>query len=496
VPLSTFVNSRFKPIAASADIAIHGGEPRYKSYISTAKKTGCKLALWGCEAGWISRCHETLPLFDIIFANGKDSLAALREAGYENAILPPKTPGTAPSAPPPSHVPPPEPESPPAPPTPGGLSEPGDDAGGSPPMIDLANLPRIEPLGTFQSEDSEPSSVRFSSASHAYGVVNRNENVRAASAAGGVFTLLCEEIINKGGVVFGAVYNDSFETVHAKAERMPECVPMRGVKYAISDTKGIYKRAVSSLRQGKRVLFTGTACQIARLYATLGDGTSFSHKNDHPRLLTADVVCGGAADPKVFSAYLKYVAEKNGGHATAVDLSSKPMGMGRACVRIGSESNTYEVPVNRDPFIRAYRAGLCLRPECYDCPHQKSKRGSDLTLASFPGGKKHIPELCDDKGASLVLAHSQKGREMMESLAHRSIVREIPPDALSDYNSAVTTVPEKHKNRDGFYGDIKIMRFDKAVANSIGSKFQGISAVKESILSVWEKIRNIRKRKT
>ncbi|MCL1806313.1 MAG: Coenzyme F420 hydrogenase/dehydrogenase, beta subunit C-terminal domain [Oscillospiraceae bacterium] len=475
-PLGLFVTSRFRTLADDADVAIHGGEPKHKPFITAVKKAGCKAVLWGCEELWIKRCYAVLPMFDLIFARDKEAYAALREAGYADVVLP-KSAGV---------------EEPPV----EGKPESGHTAtslpqtesdmigGDPPPMIDLSDLPKLTPLPEYDLPLSEPSDViEFSPRIHAYGVVNKNENVRAASAAGGVFSLLCEEYIGRGGVVFGARFNAIFETIHVKADRMPDCIPMRGVKYAFSDTEGIYDQAVSSLKQGKHVLFTGTACQISSLYKHLG-----GREHDHPLLLTVDMVCGGAADPAVFAAYLKYVEEKNGAPATAVDLSSKPMGLSHAKVRIGSENGTYEVAVERDPFLRAYRAGLCLRPECYNCPHHEEKRGSDLTLGSFPGGRKHIPELFDDKGASLVLAHTEKGFQVMDSLASRAIVREVPPDVLPDYNTALVTIPNRHKNRERFYADLPKMRFDKAVSRSIGSSVWGILTAKRSIIPVWKKI--------
>ncbi|MDR0293572.1 MAG: Coenzyme F420 hydrogenase/dehydrogenase, beta subunit C-terminal domain [Oscillospiraceae bacterium] len=529
-PLTPFVTSRFRAMTAEADVAIHCGEPKYKPYVSAAKKAGCKLALWGCETAWVKRCHTVLPLFDLIFALDREAYAALRGDGYTDVVLP-KPGGNEPDGPEPSGSPEPEqpeqsekqeglgePEEPQKSEEPEKLEEPEtpkelerpeetekqegpeqnaepipepDAAPHSPPMIDLSSLPKLEPLPELERlpERGRDMSKLLTPRTHAYGVVNPNENVRAASSAGGVFTLLCEEIIGQGGVVFGARYNEKFETVHVKAERMPECVPMRGVKYAAGETEGIYEQAVSCLRQGKRVLFTGTACQIARLYAHPGG------RPDHPRLLTADMVCGGIADPAVFAQYLTYVEEKNGAPATAVDMSGKPMGLGRASARVGSENGTYEVPVTRDPFLRAYRAGLCLLPECHRCSHLGERRGSDLTLGGFPDGRRHIPELYDDKGASLVLAHTQKGRDMMEALVRRAIVREVPPDALPSYNAALVSIPGKHKNRDRFYEDVGKMPFDKAVARSIGPAGWSILTAKRSILPVWRNITRLVKKR-
>jgi coenzyme F420-reducing hydrogenase beta subunit len=463
-PLTSFVNSSFKALAAGADVAIHGGEPKYKPYITAAKKNGCKLALWGCEADWITRCHAVLPLFDLIFARDKAALLSLREAGYENIVLP-KGEGDD------------KPQAVKTEPTPRVHADPA-------PLLDPSSLPTfdipdIEPL----SDPVVPTVIRFDHGLHAYGVVNRNVNVRSVSAAGGVFTLLCEEIIGRGGMVFGARFDADFMTVQSKADRMPECSPMRGVKYAFGETEGIYSQAVSYLHQGKHVLFTGIPCHVERLYAHLPP-----RKTDHPLLITAGIVCGGTVDPSVFAAYLKYVEEKIGARATAVDMSGKSIGSGRISARIGSENGTYDVTADRDPFLRGYRAGLFLRPECYSCPHRGERRKCDLTLGSFPGGRKHIPEFDGNKGASLVLAHTLKGRDMMDVLVRRAIVTEVPPDALAEYNPALVHVPERHKNHDMFFADMQNMRFDKAVSRSIGPALWGILTAQRSILPLWRKL--------
>ena len=45
----------------------------------------------------------------------------------------------------------------------------------------------------------------------AYACKNKNENVRLSSSSGGVFTSLCEYVINNGGVVFGAAFNETLK---------------------------------------------------------------------------------------------------------------------------------------------------------------------------------------------------------------------------------------------------------------------------------------------
>ena len=60
----------------------------------------------------------------------------------------------------------------------------------------------------------EPASVR------AYACCNRDEPVRMASSSGGVFSLLAGEVLDKGGVVFGARFDHDFSVVHDSVEEI------------------------------------------------------------------------------------------------------------------------------------------------------------------------------------------------------------------------------------------------------------------------------------
>jgi hypothetical protein len=76
---------------------------------------------------------------------------------------------------------------------------------------------------------------------------------------------------------------------------------------------------------------------------------------------------------------------------------------------------------------------------------------------------------------------------MMDALALRCIVREIPPDALAGYNTAVVHPPVRHAKREQFLGEMGSTRFDKAVSKCIGPAVVGILTAKRSILPVWKK---------
>ena len=52
----------------------------------------------------------------------------------------------------------------------------------------------------------------------AYAAFNKDEKIRMQSSSGGVFTLIASKIINMGGVVYGASFNEKFLVVHDKAK--------------------------------------------------------------------------------------------------------------------------------------------------------------------------------------------------------------------------------------------------------------------------------------
>ena len=135
----------------------------------------------------------------------------------------------------------------------------------------------------------EPASVR------AYACCNRDEPVRMASSSGGVFSLLAGEVLDKGGVVFGARFDHDFSVVHDSVEEIAGLGTLRGSKYTQSRIEGSFRRAESLLKAGREVLFVGTSCQIAGLKRFLG--------RPYANLLAVDVLCHGVPSPKVYAQY-------------------------------------------------------------------------------------------------------------------------------------------------------------------------------------------------
>ena len=66
-------------------------------------------------------------------------------------------------------------------------------------------------------------------------VLAKEDSLREKSSSGGVFSILAQEILSRGGAVFGAGYGDRYQLFHQKAENEDELAKLRGSKYFQSD---------------------------------------------------------------------------------------------------------------------------------------------------------------------------------------------------------------------------------------------------------------------
>lgn len=119
---------------------------------------------------------------------------------------------------------------------------------------------------------------------------NKNLDERLKSTSGGLFYLLAERWIREGGVVFGAGYDGHLKVEHRSVETIEDLKALRGSKYVQSDVGNTFALAKEFLKQGRKVLYSGTPCQIAGLKSFLG--------KDPDNLQTIDLVCHGTPSPK------------------------------------------------------------------------------------------------------------------------------------------------------------------------------------------------------
>ena len=75
------------------------------------------------------------------------------------------------------------------------------------------------------------------------------------------------------------------------------------------------------------------------------------------------------------------------------------------------------MPYMKNPYMALFLQDMSLRPSCYKCPAREGRSGSDLTLADLWNVAEAAPVMNDDKGASLVLVNTEKGREALSGVS-------------------------------------------------------------------------------
>lgn len=313
----------------------------------------------------------------------------------------------------------------------------------------------------------------------AYACYNKDENIRLNSSSGGIFSLLAEKMIDRGGVVFGAVFNDNFEVEHKYIETKENIELLRGSKYVQSKIGTSYRQVKDFLESGREVLFSGTPCQIAGLKNYLVKAYS--------NLLTVDLICHGVPSPYVWQKYIKFRENKAGSEISKITFRNKKMGWKQYSVSFLFKNNTeYNKIYSNDLYMTAFLKNISLRPSCYNCRFKTLNRPSDITLADFWGVQNIFPEIDDDKGASLIFINSQLGEKIYSEILDNIVYKEVDILDAVKYNSAAIKSPLPHINREKFINDINIYTFDKLVNKYCKDRIS-IKLILEKIMQVTKK---------
>lgn len=272
---------------------------------------------------------------------------------------------------------------------------------------------------------------------------NNNETERLSSSSGGVFILIAKEVLKAGGVVFGAKFDDDFNVVHDFCETEEELCKFQGSKYVQSRIGNTYTQVKKFLTEERKVLFSGTSCQIAGLKHFL--------RKEYDNLFSIDVVCHGVPSSLVWKNYLNEIkcAKRKIGKNTVllslnetslklIDVSfrDKSNGWKKYGFKItyvaskATENSVLKSPINKQTliepfydniFMKGFLQNLYLRPSCHYCPAKAGMAHSDITIADYWGIQNYHPQFDDDKGAGLVLINSTKGEQLYSSLNLNSI---------------------------------------------------------------------------
>ena len=304
-----------------------------------------------------------------------------------------------------------------------------------------------------------------------FAVQYKDENVRAASRSGGIFTALSDYVLEQDGIVYGCVLTQDFEAVHIRADSTHVRDWMRGSKYIQSRMNDTYKNVKYDLEADRKVLFSGTSCQIAGLKRYLG--------REYDNLLCIDIVCHGVPSLKVWKTYLDWQTKKNQSKVKTVDFRNKR--------EFGWRDHTETLylengqNVNSKVFTTLFYGHSILRPCCYKCLYKSVMHPGDITIADYWGIEKAAPEFDDNKGVSLVLINNENGNEVFDAIKDRIKWQET---RLEDSMQPPLIAPfPEPMNRRNFWNDFANRDF-----NYIAKKYGG-AGMRNKFKQVLRKIK-------
>lgn len=276
-----------------------------------------------------------------------------------------------------------------------------------------------------------------------YLVQHKNDDIRLESTAGGAFTAIATVVIKKGGVVFGATYDNDFQVIHTYVEKEQDLYKFRNSKYVQSNVGKSFEQVKHFLLEDRWVCFSGTPCQIEGLNKYL------SKKYD--KLVLVDVVCHGIPSPLVWKKYLEVQKEKFD-DIKNIRFRDKHYGYKYSTMEITSKNKeAYRAGSQLDPMLRAFFSDMSDRPCCYDCKFKKRYRVSDMTIWDCFTVHKFDSSLDDDKGTTRMLCHTEKGMKIAEEMKDFSNCKEISADQLvQGVNEMFKSVTPNPKRKEFF----------------------------------------------
>lgn len=288
-----------------------------------------------------------------------------------------------------------------------------------------------------------------------YACYNLNDEERFNSSSGGIFILIAKEIIKRKGIVFGSYLNKEFKVEHTMIENENDLHKLMGSKYVQSTIGSTYIETKKALDENKYVLFTGTPCQIEGLKSYL--------MKDYDKLYTQDIICHGVPSPLVWEKYKKYRKIIDKEEPEKISFRNKDDGWQLFNMKFTYNKSTYKKNQNNDLFMKVFLNNIILRESCYSCHFKKINRISDITLADYWGINNVNPKFNDNKGTSVVIINSEKGKELFDSIKNKIKYEESDLKYILKYNPSISNSVLINKNRESFFDNINNLEFDKLV---------------------------------
>lgn len=285
-----------------------------------------------------------------------------------------------------------------------------------------------------------------------YAAYSKNSIERIKSSSGGIFALIAHYFLSDNGIVYGVAMDNSYKKAEfIRVQEEKELNKIIGSKYVQACLGNTFKEVKTDLDNKKKVLFTGTGCQV--------NGLKFFLGKEYNNLYCIDVVCHGVSSPKFWKIYVNNVEKKEKAKLKAINFRCKKNGWKEFGMKETFENNIEcFIPRHKDMYMKMFLNNLSLRPSCYDCT-AKSLKCSDLSMADFWGIENIDYSFNDDKGISMIILRTKKGVELWDEIKENILYKNVGYDNVIKYNSAEFKSVSKPWNRNYFFKDLQVLSY-------------------------------------
>lgn len=272
----------------------------------------------------------------------------------------------------------------------------------------------------------------------------KDKKARKYSTSGAISYVLSKYFLQSGNVFCGAIWTEE-GAIHKVSTSIDEVKLFQGSKYSHSDVKNCYEEVRQYLLLGKKVLFTGTPCQVAALRKYL--------KKDYEGLYTVDLVCHGVPSKRVLRDRIKAIEKEQGKHVVEMRFRDKQPDQFHTCCKYTFNDGTFVLhEYRKDFFFRSFVDNYILRENCFNCQYSRLERVSDITIADFWGFSARSMKFYKfELGVSIIIVNTNHGQELLNLVKDEIIIEERSVKECDNQNLHAAQL--KPKNYDEYWVD-------------------------------------------
>ena len=280
--------------------------------------------------------------------------------------------------------------------------------------------------------------------------VNKDKTLLKNSASGGMFSAIAEAFLNEGGYVCGAAMDfieNAADVRHIIIHSTDELYRLQKSKYVQSRTDRVYKELQTLLKNGEKVLFSGTPCQV--------EAAKTIAKRFGGELYTIDIICHGVPSNRFFSDFISCEAEKRKVKICALDFRDKKYGWGEngSIVGVDLQGAAMEKQIAPETisYYHYFFDGEISRDCCYQCPYAQRQRVGDITIGDYWGVQQYDPQLLVEQGGTInskegvscLLINTERGQHLVEKYGAKIESYPVEFSNIAQVNTQLNR-PTKH----------------------------------------------------